>query len=88
MLFRMSSMRVALIHYHPTQRGGAERVALSVTRGFHDAPLHTSLYDPGGTFPEFADVDVRTLPLDAISPLRHRLSAGRRNVSDCNDTEP
>ena len=64
-------MKVALVHDYLTQRGGAERVALSLTRAFPGAPLHTSLYDPDGTFPEFADVDVRTLPLDAIRPLRH-----------------
>jgi len=53
-------MKVALVHDYLTQRGGAERVALSLCRMFPDAPLFTSVYDPEQTFPEFADVDVRT----------------------------
>ena len=65
-------MRIALVHDYLTQRGGAERVALSLTRAFPGAPLYTSLYDLAGTFPEFAKVDVRPLPLNAIAPLRRR----------------
>ena len=64
-------MKVALVHDYLTQRGGAERVVLSLTRAFPGAPVYTSLYDPDGTFPEFADVDVRTLPIDRVAPLRH-----------------
>jgi glycosyltransferase involved in cell wall biosynthesis len=63
-------MRVALVHDYLTQRGGAERVVLSLTRAFPGAPVYTSLYDPGGTFPEFADIDVRTLPINRLAPLR------------------
>jgi glycosyltransferase involved in cell wall biosynthesis len=65
-------MRIALVHDYLTQRGGAERVVLSLTRAFPDAPLYTSLFDPPGTFPEFADVDVRPLPLNAVVTFRHR----------------
>ena len=69
-------MKVALVHDYLTQRGGAERVVLSLTRAFPEAPVYTSLYDPDGTFPEFADVDVRTLPINRLPPLRrhHRLA--------------
>ncbi len=63
-------MEVALVHDYLTQRGGAERVVLSLTRAFPGAPVFTSLYEPSATFPEFADVDVRTLPIDRIGPLR------------------
>ena len=63
-------MQVALVHDYLTQRGGAERVVLSLTRAFPGAPVYTSLYDPGGTFPEFADLDVRTLPINRLAPLR------------------
>ena len=63
-------MKVALVHDYLTQRGGAERVVLSFTRAFPEAPVYTSLYDPAGTFPEFADVDVRTMPINRIPPLR------------------
>jgi glycosyltransferase involved in cell wall biosynthesis len=69
-------MKIALVHDYLTQRGGAERAVLSLTRAFPDAPVYTSLYDPDGTFPEFADVDVRTLPINRLAPLRqyHRLA--------------
>ncbi len=67
---------VALVHDYLTQRGGAERVVLSLAETFPDAPIHTALYDADGTFPEFAALDVRTLPLDRIGALRthHRLA--------------
>ena len=63
-------MPVALVHDYLTQRGGAERVVLALTRAFPDAPLFTSLYDPAGTFPEFHLVDVRPLPINRLAPLR------------------
>ena len=63
---------VALAHDYLTQRGGAERVVLTLSRAFPAAPLYTSFYDPAGTFPEFADLDVRTLPLNRLAPLRRR----------------
>ncbi len=67
---------VALVHDYLTQQGGAERVVLSLSEAFPDAPIHTALFDPDGTFPEFAALDVRTLPLDRIGVLRthHRLA--------------
>lgn len=67
---------VALAHDYLTQRGGAERVALTMARAFPSAPLYTTLYHPGGTFPEFADVDVRPSRLDRVGTLRrhHRLA--------------
>jgi len=67
---------IALAHDYVTQRGGAERVALAMTRAFADAPLHTTLFDPAGTFPEFAEVDVRPMNINRWSLLRrhHRLA--------------
>jgi glycosyltransferase involved in cell wall biosynthesis len=67
---------IALVHDYLTQRGGAERVVLSLTRAFPEAALYVSLYEPNTTFPEFAAVDVRPLPLNRFAPLRksHRLA--------------
>lgn len=67
---------IALAHDYITQRGGAERVALSLSRAFPAAPLHTTLYEPETTFREFADVDVRTMPINRWGVLRahHRLA--------------
>jgi glycosyltransferase involved in cell wall biosynthesis len=55
-----------------TQRGGAERVVLSLSTAFPDAPNRTSLYDPDGTFPEFRSRQIETLSLDHIALLRRR----------------
>jgi len=68
--------RVAIVHDYLTQRGGAERVVLAMLRAFPGAPVYTTLYEARGTFPEFAEADVRTSPLDRISLLRrhHRLA--------------
>jgi glycosyltransferase involved in cell wall biosynthesis len=67
---------VALVHDYLTQRGGAERVVLTLAGGYPTATIHTALYDPEATFPGFAAHDVRTLPLDRIGLLRdhHRLA--------------
>ena len=69
-------MRVEIAHDYLTQRGGAERVVLSMLGAFPDARVHTLLYDPPGTFPEFAAARVRTSPLSRIGLLRrnHRLA--------------
>lgn len=67
---------VAIAHDYLTQRGGAERVVLSMLRAFPDATIHTTLYDPEGTFPEFREARIVTSPLNAIGALRrdHRVA--------------
>lgn len=69
-------MTVAIVHDYLTQRGGAERVALSMLDAFPEAPLYTTLFEPDTTF---ADVDasrVHTSPLNQVPLLRrnHRLA--------------
>jgi glycosyltransferase involved in cell wall biosynthesis len=61
---------VAIVHDYLTQRGGAERLVIEMTRTFPDATTYTTLYDPDGTFPEFSDVKVRVSPLNRIGVLR------------------
>jgi glycosyltransferase involved in cell wall biosynthesis len=63
---------VAIVHDYLTQRGGAERVVLSMLKAFPDAPVYTSFYDPETTFPEFRSIEVRTLPINRAAPLRRR----------------
>lgn len=72
----MERASVALVHDYLTQRGGAERVVLSMVRAFPTAPLHTSLFEPADTYPAFADVDIHPLGINRIRPLRarHRLA--------------
>jgi glycosyltransferase involved in cell wall biosynthesis len=67
---------VAIAHDYLTQRGGAERVVLSLMKAFPEAPVHTTLYDPESTYPEFADADIRASPLNRVGALRrdHRLA--------------
>lgn len=62
---------LAIAHDYLTQRGGAERVVLAMHRAFPDAPIYTTLYDPDGTFPEFAEADVRVSPINRVPALRH-----------------
>jgi glycosyltransferase involved in cell wall biosynthesis len=63
---------VAIVHDYLTQRGGAERVVLALAAAYPAAPIHTSLYEPADTFPEFARADVRPSPLDRVGPFRRR----------------
>jgi glycosyltransferase involved in cell wall biosynthesis len=59
-------LRVAVAHDYLNQRGGAERVALELARMWPDAPIHTSLYRPGSTFPELRERDIRVSWLDRL----------------------
>lgn len=76
LLAALAGSSVAIVHDYLTQRGGAERVVLALHRALPSAPVHTSLYEPAGTFPEFGGVDVVTSPLDRVERLRrsHRLA--------------
>jgi glycosyltransferase involved in cell wall biosynthesis len=72
LLDQPSAPSVAIVHDYLTQRGGAERVVLSMTKAFPNASLHTSLYDPEGTYPEFKAMDIHATGLNKIRLLRHR----------------
>jgi glycosyltransferase involved in cell wall biosynthesis len=62
--------RVAIAHDYLTQRGGAEKVVLSMSRAFPFAPIYTLLYEPTTTYPEFAERDIRVSRLNRVGPLR------------------
>lgn len=64
-------MRLALVHDHLNQIGGAERVLLTLTDAFPKAPIHTLLYDPRAIADFFRGCDVRTSFIE-------RLPGGRR----------
>jgi glycosyltransferase involved in cell wall biosynthesis len=61
---------VAIAHDYLTQRGGAERVVLAMSRAFPEAPIYTMLYDAKATFPEFRERTVIPSPLNRIPALR------------------
>src|SRR2546423_973748 len=67
---------VAIVHDYCTQKGGAERVVLSMLKAFPNAPLFTSLFNPDTTFPAFLSADIKTSYLNRIPALRqhHRLA--------------
>jgi glycosyltransferase involved in cell wall biosynthesis len=69
-------LSVAIVHDYVTQRGGAERVVLSMLKAYPTAPLYTTLYSPRTTFPEFQSRIVRTSTINHVPFLRshHRLA--------------
>jgi glycosyltransferase involved in cell wall biosynthesis len=68
--------KVAIAHDYLTQLGGAEKIVLSMTRAFPDAPIYTMLYEPETTYPEFADCDIRVSPFNKVGLLRKHHRAG------------
>ena len=62
----MSSTRIAIVHDYLTQRGGAERVVLSLLQQIPNAKLYTSIYRPEKTFSEFRNHDIQTSYLDKV----------------------
>lgn len=61
---------VALVHDYLTQRGGAERVVLSLLKAFPSSTLFASFYEPANTFPEFGNYEVVTSGLNRWPFLR------------------
>lgn len=62
--------RVAIAHDYITQRGGAERLLLSMHHAFPEAPIYTTLYEPEATFPEFKDLDIVVSPINRVALFR------------------
>ncbi len=62
--------RVAIAHDYITQRGGAERLLLSMHRAFPEARIYTTLYEPDATFPEFKDLDIVVSPINKVPLFR------------------
>jgi glycosyltransferase involved in cell wall biosynthesis len=63
---------VAIVHDYLTQRGGAERLVLTMAKALPGAPIYTSVYEPAGTFSEFAHLCVVPGPLNRVPVLRRR----------------
>lgn len=53
-------MKVALVHDHLAQDGGAEKVLQVLQDMFPQAPTYTLLYNPDGVHPDFRRKDIRT----------------------------
>lgn len=65
-------MKIALVHDHLAQDGGAERVVRVLQRMFPDAPLFTLVYRRDRAHPDFKGTDIRTSFLQRW-PLATRL---------------
>ncbi len=59
-------MKIALVHDHLVQNGGAEKVLRVLQDVFPKAPTYTLLYDPARVDPEFRSRDIRTSFLQHI----------------------
>ncbi len=59
-------MKIALVHDHLVQDGGAEKVLLALQEVFPGAPTYTLLYDRRRVSPEFASKDIRTSFLQRV----------------------
>lgn len=65
-------MRVALVHEHLAQDGGAERVLQVLARMYPAAPIYTLLHNPGRANAFFLTRDIRTSFLQRIPGSRRR----------------
>lgn len=68
-------MKVAIVHDHLAQHGGAERVVLAFQELFPEAPVFTSIYDPDNTFPAYRGRDIRTSFLQHLPHKGNRFRA-------------
>ncbi len=66
-------MRVALVHDHLIQSGGAEKVLEAIAALYPTAPIHTLLYDAKNMDPVFGHRDIRTSFLQQLS-FSHRFA--------------
>lgn len=62
----MTSPKVALVHDHLVQDGGAERVLRTFMKMWPSAPIYTLLYDETKMGPDFAGADIRTSVLQQV----------------------
>jgi hypothetical protein len=63
-------MTVAIAHDYITQRGGAERVVLSMLKAFPEASLHTAICNPTTTYPEFLKCELHTSILNRMKAFQ------------------
>jgi glycosyltransferase involved in cell wall biosynthesis len=64
-------VKVVIVHDYLTQPGGAERVVATMLERWPDAELRALVYNPSGTFPEFAHYQPRT---SVLQPVAERIS--------------
>ena len=67
----MKGSRVALVHDHLVQDGGAERVLRAMMRLWPEAPVYTAYFDPARMGPDFPPERIRASYLQRV-PLARR----------------
>ncbi|GAB4036934.1 glycosyltransferase [Spirosoma jeollabukense] len=60
-------MKIAIVQDGLMCRAGAEQVALCFHKAFPEAPIYTQCYQPGLTFSEFKNCDIRTTWLQRVA---------------------
>ena len=68
---RVARPRVALVHDHLVQDGGAEQVLRVLMRMWPEAPVYTAYFDPARMGKDFSGKDIRTSFLQRIPLARH-----------------
>ena len=65
-------MKVALVHDHLAQEGGAEKVLKVFTEMFQEAPIYTLLYEPKNVAKNFSDRHIETSVIQKLpGGVRH-----------------
>ena len=64
-------LKITIVHDYLTQKGGAERVLLSMLNAFPNAKVVTLFYEPRWTFPEFQEYKIDVSSLNRITMFRH-----------------
>ena len=59
------------MHDYVVERGGSERVLLSMHRAFPDAPIRTAFFRPERTFPEFGSIPITPFAINRVAFLRN-----------------
>ncbi len=65
-------MRIALVHDHLFQAGGAERVLAVFHQLFPEAPIYATAGDPSTLWPELRDADIRFSWMQRLGPLKQK----------------
>jgi len=59
-------LKIAIVHDALCVTGGGEKLFLWMKKAFPDAPIFTSVYLSGKTFPEYKNFKINTLPLSGL----------------------